>query len=588
MMRPVRNILISLIGLSIVAVSGFAYQLGLDPSPGLGGRRVLVIAAGVLVMLFPFYSAKIEGFARSLYQKYTVLRENFYDRLHVPDRFRHGLAPEARIKLAYGFAFLACAAAITIQTWFASAGTWSTWLTHSYYYDQLADAFLLGQTWLERQVNPLLLALPNPYDPEARLGLGYLWDATLYEGKYYLYWGPMPAVILAAIKFIHPMAIGDNLIVFTGIALTTIFQTLLLILLWTKYFQRLPIWTLVMGIFITGLVVPFNWMNNRPEIYEAAIMSAQAFLMGGIYFALLALQPGEISPRLLTVASVLWACAAASRTVVVFDILFASFLIFILILNRNGSWAWKSGRIIALGLPLAICALSLGTYNYVRFGSPLDFGINNQLALSDQKKHKDDFFSTGYILPNLEIYTLTLPERVSTFPYIRAKLEDEIESSFEAPDFYYKEHVTGLVFTFPFAIFAILPVIRTLLRRVKSGHNDFDGSEHILQWICVLLSGMALIAIVLLLTFFSVIMRYLADLTPILSVLAVMGFWFGYRAVSSDRVLRYVYSGIGVLLAGAGMVVSNLIALLVSQRINTLSPQLLPAIDIFFKAFFSS
>ena len=587
-MKTVRNILIILSGLSIVLVSGFAYQLGLDPSPGLGRRRVLFLAAGVLVMLFPAYSARIENLAQRLYVKYAALREEIYNRLRIPDNLRHGLAPVARKRFAYASAALACAATIALQTWFASAGTWDTWLTYSFYYDQLADAFLNGQTWLERQVNPLLLALPNPYDPEARLGLGYLWDATLYEGKYYLYWGPMPAVILTAIKFIHPMAIGDNLIVFVGIALTTIFQTLLLTLLWTRYFQRLPIWILVLGVLAAGSVVPFNWMNNRPEIYEAAIMSAQAFLMGGIYFALLAIQPDEVSPRMLTVASVFWSCAIASRTVVVFEVIFASFLIFILTLKRPGSWAWKLKRVLALGIPLALCALSLGTYNYIRFGSPLDFGINNQLALSDQKKHKDDFFSTGYILPNLEIYTLTLPERVSTFPYIRAKLEDEIESSFEAPDFYYKEHVTGLVFTFPFAIFALLPVIRTLIRRVKPRNNEFDGSEHMLQWICVLLSGMALIAIVLLLTFFSVIMRYLADLTPILSVLAVMGFWFGYRAVSSDWVLRYTYSGIGVLLAGAGMVVSNLIALLVSQRINTHSPQVLPAIDIFFKAFFSS
>lgn len=586
-MKTFRNITLFLIGLSLIVFAGFAYQLGLDSSPGIGKRRALVIAAGVLVMLFPVYSGKIENLAWSFYQKYAALREKVYDRLHVPGELRNGFTRTARKRLAYGSAVLACGAAITAQTWFASAGTWHTWLTHSFYYNQLADAFLHGQTWLELQVNPLLLNLPNPYDPEARLGIKYLWDATLYQGKYYLYWGPMPAVILTAIKLIYPMAIGDNLIVFAGVALTTIFQTLLLTLLWTRYFQHMPIWTLIIGILMAGLVVPFNWMNNRPEIYEAAIMSAQAFLMGGIYFALLAIQPDEVSPRMLTVASVFWSCAIASRTVVVFEVIFASFLIFVLTLRRPGSWAWKSKRALALGIPLAICALGLGTYNYVRFGSPLDFGVNNQLALSDQKKHKDSFFSTGYILPNFEIYTLTLPERVSTFPYIRAKLEDEIEPSFEAPDFYYKEHVTGLVFTFPFAIFAFLPMGRVFVKRIKSGNGDFNEDERILQWICVLLSGMALIAIVLLLTFFSVIMRYLADLTPILSVLAVIGFWFGYRAFSTDWLLRFVYSGIGILLAGVSIVIPNLIALLVSQRIHTHSPQILPAVDIFFKTLFS-
>ncbi|MCC6986357.1 MAG: hypothetical protein IT309_08010, partial [Anaerolineales bacterium] len=171
-MKTVRNILIILSGLSIAVVSGFAYQLGLDPSPGLGRRRVLFLAAGVLVMLFPAYSARIENLAQRLYVKYAALREDIYNRLRIPDNLRHGLALVARKRFAYASAALACAATIALQTWFASAGTWDTWLTYSFYYDQLADAFLNGQTWLERQVNPLLLALPNPYDPEARLGLG--------------------------------------------------------------------------------------------------------------------------------------------------------------------------------------------------------------------------------------------------------------------------------------------------------------------------------------------------------------------------------------------------------------------------------
>ena len=582
-MKTVRNILIILSGLSIAVVSGFAYQLGLDPSPGLGRRRVLFLAAGVLVMLFPAYSAKAEDFARSLYQKYTVFRENLYDRLHVPDHLRHGPTQMARKQLAYGSAILACVAAMTVQTWFASAGTWNTWSTYSYYYDELANAFLHGQTWLEIPVNPLLLELPNPYDPEARGDIKFLFDATLYQGKYYLYWGPMPAVVLMAVKLIHPVAVGDNLIVFTGVALTTIFQTLLLTLLWIKYFQRMPVWTLVMGILIAGFVVPFNWMNNRPEVYEAAIINAQAFLLGGIYFALLAVRPRSISSRLLAVAAVLWACAVASRTIVVFEVIFASSLIFLLILGRPGSRTWKSKLTLVLGLPLIICAASLGAYNFIRFGSPLDFGVDYQLALFDQKEHKDEFFSSRYILPNIEIYTLTPPERVSTFPYMRAKLGDEIVLDSEEPDFYYKELVTGMVYVFPFVVFALVPIFRTIVKRIGRNLND---EEKMLQWTCVLLTGMALIAITYILTFFFATMRYYADLTPILSVLAVMGFWFGYRAVSSDWALRFAYSGVGILLASVSIIIPNLIALLVSQRINTYRPQVLPAIDIFFKVLF--
>lgn len=586
-MRTFRNVLLFLFGLSLILFGVFAHQLGFDPDPGIGGRRMIILMAGISVILSAAYSERIESLAQRFYLNYTALRGNIYDRLRIPDRLRYGFTPIARKRIAYGTAILACAAAIALQAWFGSAGTWNTWKTYSYYYDQLANAFLKGQTWLETPVNALLLKLPNPYDPAARGNLRFLWDASLYEGKYYLYWGPLPAVVIMVIKLIHPMAIGDNLVVFAGVALTTVFQTLLLALLWERYFQRLPVWTLFMGVLTAGLVVPFNWMNNRPEIYEAAIISAQAFLMGGIYFAALAVRPDAVSTRLLAAASVMWACAVASRTIVVFEVIFASVMVFIFILGLPGPWMGKSRPVIALGLPLMLCALGLGIYNFARFGSPLDFGVDYQLALFDQKKHKQDFFSVRYILPNIENYVLTPPERVSAFPYLRAKAGDEIELHGETPDFYYKEQATGIVYTFPFAAFALVPVFRIIAKAIRRRSDKPDKAGDVLQWTCALLSGMTLIAVLYVLAFFFTAMRYYADVTPLLAALALMGFWLGYQAVSPDWFLRFAYSGAGILLAGVTIIVSNLLALLVSQRINTLSPDVLPTLDALFKAVLS-
>ncbi len=57
-------------------------------------------------------------------------------------------------------------------------------------------------------LTPALLALSNPYDPDARKGIpglqveqpGTIWDMSLYDGRVYLYWGPAPALLLSAIK----------------------------------------------------------------------------------------------------------------------------------------------------------------------------------------------------------------------------------------------------------------------------------------------------------------------------------------------------------------------------------------------------
>ena len=48
-----------------------------------------------------------------------------------------------------------------------------------------------------------MIALHNPYDPNERKGLkwgDYPGDVSLYRGKYYLYLGPAPALILLAVK----------------------------------------------------------------------------------------------------------------------------------------------------------------------------------------------------------------------------------------------------------------------------------------------------------------------------------------------------------------------------------------------------
>ena len=63
------------------------------------------------------------------------------------------------------------------------------------YFPLLTDAFLAGQTSLLVQPSAEMLALPDPYDPYANARYR-LHDASLYHGKYYLYFGPTPALVL--------------------------------------------------------------------------------------------------------------------------------------------------------------------------------------------------------------------------------------------------------------------------------------------------------------------------------------------------------------------------------------------------------
>jgi hypothetical protein len=64
------------------------------------------------------------------------------------------------------------------------------------YYEMLADAFLHGQLNLKEEPSENLLQSENPYDPWQRgTPQDYLWDASLYKGKYFLYFGAVPALL---------------------------------------------------------------------------------------------------------------------------------------------------------------------------------------------------------------------------------------------------------------------------------------------------------------------------------------------------------------------------------------------------------
>jgi hypothetical protein len=593
MMRNVRHAILLLLGCSFILFAIFAFDLGLDPAPGWGKSRVLSFSLGTL-LLAAFADLRF-GFAWSekamgrMGAWFVGVRENIFGRLHISESMRHKVDGRSRNRLIYSSVLLAFIVVIGIYVWFASAGTWTTWPDASNYYNLLANSFVRGRASLDLEVPPQLLALPDPYDFESRSGIEYLWDASFYHGKYYLYWGPMPSVIVAAIKLVHPLNVGDHIVVFAAAAGLALFQTLLLVRIWMRSFRHLPAWTLLLGVFLAGLVMPITWMIHRSNIYEASILSAQIFLMGGLYFAHLAFEETGISPFRLACASVFWVCAIASRSIVTLVVAFFVLLILIRILRQHGlSWTRRfNALILALGLPMILGAIGLGWYNAIRFDSVFDFGLEYQLTSYNNHKYEGNLFSSQYIPANVYNYLFNPPEKINPFPYFRAKAGRETEAfGLPAPDLYYAEKVTGLVYVFPFAAFALVPALQMVVKRMRR-RQDTPDSEQPLTWVIPALSGATLIVAAYILVYYYGTMRYLADLTPMLVVLAVIGFWIGYQAVESDAFVRFVYVSVGILLAGVSIIVSNMLALLSAQRINVFSPRFLPALDALFKSIFS-
>jgi hypothetical protein len=588
MMKNVRHALLLILGCCFILLAVFAFKLGLDLNPSWGKSRVIAFSLGALLIAVfvdsHFGKAWVDNAMWQITTWLADIHEKIFNRLHIPSKIN----PRIRNGFIYCSVILVFLAVTSIYVWFTSAGTWKTLPKSTDYYNLLANAFVHGHVALDVEVPSQLLALPDPYEYKSRNGMTYLWDASLYKGRYYLYWGPMPAVIVAAIKLAHPMDVGDQVLTLVFATGLLFFQTLLITTIWMRSFQQLPVWTLLLGILLAGLVAPVTYLLNTPDVYEAAILGAQAFLIGGIFFAYLAFSEEKIAPKWLALASVFWVCAIASRAVVICAVAFLVFYILICILRQYGL-AWTrhfNSLILALGLPMVLGAIALGWYNFARFGSVLEFGHRYQLTSYNNYKYESLMFSSRYIPANINNYLFNPPEKIRPFPYYRAKIGNETEAFGSlVPELYNTEPVTGIIYVLPFAVFAFIPVLQTAIKRIRDGKNINETGQST-DWINLILTGATLSAVIAFLMFFSSAMRYVADATSMLIVLAIIGFWIGYQAVKSDTFVRFVYSGIGILLAGISIVFPNMLALLSSQKIIFYSPQAFPTLEAFLKLLF--
>src|SRR5690349_12670670 len=120
---------------------------------------------------------------------------------------------ETSLRIQAGLIFILV---IFLYVWQVSFGYWEKWPKTTNYFDLQANAFYHKQVALLEKPDPILLALSDPYDMELRSksGAQSIFDLSLYQGKYYLYWGPMPALLILPIKLFYTKEIGDYLITF--------------------------------------------------------------------------------------------------------------------------------------------------------------------------------------------------------------------------------------------------------------------------------------------------------------------------------------------------------------------------------------
>lgn len=269
---------------------------------------------------------------------------------------------------------------------------------HRNQYELMADSILQGRLYLDLPVDPQLLTMDNPYDRQARdaLGVTYYWDHAFYGGKYYMYFGVVPSLLVFA-----PFKL------LTGATLTTYHAT-----------------QLFCGLFIVGLFVLFNMMRKRwfegmpegmflalcvaasavstwylamaPALYCTAIAAAICFGVWCLVCVLAALTAEEGRHRivLLFAGALCGALTFGCRPPV--GLMCGVFLPTLFFLFKHCSSKKEFAKFFfAIAIPFLLVACALMAYNYLRFDSPFEFGQSYQLTVADQTSYSGGTVGIG-------------------------------------------------------------------------------------------------------------------------------------------------------------------------------------------------
>lgn len=560
------------VGFFLFLLGLFAPQFGLDHDPGWGAGRRFLVAVGVGFMLICAAERFWQPDEKWMPARVPDFREESSQNTHSPSPAWSGWL--------YGLS--GAGIVILLSLWYLTAGTLTTWTHYSAYFDLQANAFQAGQVALLETPPAELSQLVNPYDWRSRASIPHIWDVSYFKGKYYLYWGPVPALIALGVKQFTPAVIEDQYLLFAFICGLAIMMGIFFIHLRGKLFPTAPSWTILPLTTFAGLVTPIFWLVNRPSVYETAIAGGQFFFMIGLYGAVRTLMDDTWSKAWLLGSGLAWGAAIGCRFNLVLAVIF-------LLLGLGWFGFRKYGvrktcsRLLWAGLPLTLILAGLGWYNQVRFGSPWETGHRYQLTGPALPQDYRQVISFSYALPSLYSY-LFRPFALngSEFPFVFAPYIQETmwPALIHLPEhYYYSEPVVGIFSSVPAFWLAFLPLLGFVnkiwrwLWEVEP--HPRDGSQSTAGKVWVLLIGAAICLLLPLLLFISTSMRYLADLAPIASLLSALGLWQGLRLLSNrPRLYRMI-----LMTAAALMLVSALFSLLVNfgngdKRFETNNPAL--------------
>jgi hypothetical protein len=415
-----------------------------------------------------------------------------------------------------------------VYLFFATGGRWHFSAYAEDYYSLLGDAFVSGQLSLKVEPAAELLALENPYDP--RQNEPYrLHDASLYDGRYYLYWGPFPGLVHAGWQAVrgHQINVGA---LQTGVLLVACFAFYRIVSSIARdHLRAVPMSTVIVLTVNFALSGTMLYLVGRPSHYNEAPSFGVASLVLSWLMLLLSQRGQAIRPATLLLSGTFVGLAIASRSALLFyavgPLLFLG-LDLIVPGSKRRTEALVSAALYAT--PIVVVGLLLLAYNSARFGSASEFGMSHVLQGSaryyDMNSRPDhllgSFFRPGNLPNGLALYLLSVPVFLRTGPYI------DVEAVAYFPPGVlrllpanYVEAYTPLA-----SLFLLAPVV--LFAGALLSRRFWASVEQPRPVVAVVLSSLlgAVLTLMVLCMGTGVTARYPADMLPGFTVAGAVGF----------------------------------------------------------------
>jgi len=255
-------------------------------------------------------------------------------------------------------------------------------------------------------------------------------DYVDFNGKQYLFFGPIPSILLMPFVFIF----GKNFpqISLSIASLVVTYITTFLISRKLQFNKSDSIW--LANFFVFGTVLFFVGLINTSAYIVQAV---------GTTFVMLSILEFFTKRRWILIG-VLIAAAGATRIT-----LFGMTLFFVIEIIRRFKVLNATRPLISLLIPIIISLAVLGFYNFRRFHSFFDSGYARNASVIDKDyyNHKLGFISPIHIPANLYVLLLKTPEPV---------LRDGVQFVFKFPYLKADGFGTAIWFTSPLFLYLIL------------------------------------------------------------------------------------------------------------------------------------